>query len=158
MTKWLLGTLGAVIAGIIVYWATVGFPLLNQTHEPGIIKPEDGDRVTCRETVEGWYSEVEANSDLWIVVQPVESPNYHPQPGPLPKNKNGKWQGIAQFGVSDKENIGEEFLVFIVQASSTVSQIFSNYIEDSNQKKQWNGLPTLPNGAVPFDSVKLIRK
>lgn len=158
MKKWLLGILGAVIAGIVVYWITVGFPLPNQNHEPGISKPKSDDRVACRETVEGWYGESESNSDLWIVIQPVESPNYHPQPGPLPKNKNGKWQGIVQFGVSDKENIGEEFLVFIVQANSSASQIFSDYIRDSNKNKQWDGLSTLPYGAVPFDSVKVVRK
>ena len=158
MKKWFLGIIGAVIAGIIVYWVTVGFAIPDQNHEPGISKPKDDDRVSCKETIEGWYGESESNSDLWIAIQPVESSNYHVQPGPLPKNKNGKWQGVAQFGVSDKENVGEEFLVFIVQANSSASQIFQSYIRDSNMKKQWNGLPTLPNGALPFDSVKVVRK
>jgi len=158
MIKWLLGILGAVIAGIIVYWATVGFPPINQPHEPGISNPVNGARVICREIVEGRYGDSEASSDLWIVVQPVHSPNYHPQPGPLPKSKNGKWQGIAQFGICGKEDVGEEFLVYIVQANSSASQMFSNYLIDSAKKQQWNGLPTLPAGAVPFDSVKIVRK
>ena len=107
---------------------------------------------------EGFCGESNLKNDLWLVVQPIESTYFYPQVGPLPKDKKGNWHGIAYVGVSEGQNIGEEFLVFIMATNSSASKVFSDYLNDSKNQGAWEGLQTLPDGAISIDSVKVIRK
>lgn len=156
MVKWLIGIVGMVIAGIIVFWLTTG-NTTNGTNSVGIHSPLDGVRVNHKALIEGKYHESDT-ADLWIVVQPIASPYYHPQPGPVPKDPKGKWRGVAYVGESDEKNIGEEFLIFIVATDSSVSSIFSGYLIGAATKKHWPGFAKLPTGTIPIDSVRVIRK
>lgn len=158
MVKWLVGVLGTVVAGILVYWLTVGIDTPFASKPYGILDPDDGSRVAHRSAVEGKCSESEAKMALWLVVQPVQSPHFHPQPGPLPKDAKGHWKGIMYCGASNTENVGEEFLVFIVSADATASQAFSDYLVASANKGQWHGFQTLPAGTTSIDSIRVIRK
>ena len=157
MTKWAIGVLGMVVAGILVYWLTVGIEAPSEVKSSGIYEPTDGARVPQKTAVEGGYSDAEAKSDLWLVVQPVESPYYHPQPGPIPKDKNGQWRGVIYVGEPGK-NSGEEFLVFLVTTNPASSHIITEYLRESADKNEWLGLQTMPEGATSIDSVKVVRK
>ena len=153
-----MGVLGAVVAGVLIFWLTVGIDAQLEIKPPGIYEPTNGARVPRKVAVEGWYSEAEVISDLWLVVQPVESPYYHPQPGPIPKDKDGQWRGVVYVGESSRTNIGEEFLVFLLTTTPAASQVFTSYLRDSTRRNEWFGLQTLPNGATSIDSVKVVRK
>ena len=123
-----------------------------------ISEPKDGDRVKHIQSLTGWYSENEEESDLWIVVQPVQSPNYHPQPGPITKDKNGTWKAVSYLGKSASENIGEEFNIFLISASPEASKRFSEYLAFSADTKKWVGLERLPNGATSLYSIRVFRE
>jgi hypothetical protein len=127
MLKWFMGILGAVVAGVLVYWLTVGFDF-SSNEKYGIYNPSDGSGVTYKTLVEGFCDETVAKRDLWLVVQPIESPYYHPQTGPIPKDRNGRWQGFVYLGTSDIENVGERYLIFIVSADNSASRRFSDYL------------------------------
>ena len=158
MKKWLISILGAVVAGVLVYWITIGADSPLKVKRSEIYEPTDGASVSQKTAVKGWCSESDAKNDLWLVVQPVESPYYHPQPGPIPKDKDGQWRGIAYVGTPDSKNIGEEYLIFVVATNPTVSKVFSDYLRDSNNKGKWTGLQTLPDGTTSIDSLRVIRK
>ncbi|MEA1900397.1 MAG: hypothetical protein U9N47_06510 [Thermodesulfobacteriota bacterium] len=98
-----LGGLSVVIIVSLVTWGWQHFKK-EEPKLPGIYELTDGDFVSHKTSVQGWYSEAEANVDLWLVVQPVESPHYHPQPGPIPKDQDGQWRGIAYLGASPEKN------------------------------------------------------
>ena len=132
MLKWLMGLIGAVLAGIIVYWVTVGFDSTSPK-KYGIYHPIDGASVSNKILVEGFCNETDTKSDLWLVVQPIQSPYYHPQIGPLPKDDKGKWKGVANIGDSGSQNVGEEYLIFIVASNSSASKAFSDYLDNPTQ-------------------------
>ncbi len=158
MLKWIMGIIGAVVAGIIVCWLTTGLQEPSGIKESGIYEPKDGGSVFHKTTIEGWYNDSGIKNDLWLVVQPVESPFYHPQPGPIPKDEDGRWRGIAYIGESAKKNIGEEFLIFFMRVDLAASKIFADYFKNSESSGKWLGLQILPEGATSIDSVRVVRK
>lgn len=123
-----------------------------------IAKPENGERISQKTAIEGTYTHNEKNVDLWIVVQPVESPHYHPQPGPIPKEPRMNWTSIAYIGKSSSDNVGEEFIIYLVSATIEGSKVFSDYLKKSNEKKEWLGLEALPYSVTTLDSVKVVRR
>lgn len=123
-----------------------------------ITEPKDGERVSHKTVIEGTYTQNEKNLDLWIVVQPVDSPFYHPQPGPIPKEPKMNWTSIAYIGELPNDNAGEEFIIYLVSAPIQGSKVFSDYLEKSNTKKEWLGLEVLPSIVTALDSVKVIRR
>jgi len=90
-----------------------------------IILPTDGAIVSHMVQVSGTYSKYNANKDFWLVVQPVQSPQYHPQTSKIPKLKKKNWKSIAYVGQSPKHNIGDEFIIHLVSATKSASKIFT---------------------------------
>ena len=123
-----------------------------------IIAPREGASVPHMAQLSGVYSESYKNHELWIVVQPVQSPAYHPQTSKIPKQSNNKWKAVAYVGRSAKHNIGEEFIIHLVSATTSASSNFNAYLIESAKRKSWVGLDLLPNGATVIDSVSVIRK
>ncbi len=152
-----LGGLGVVV---IVSLVTVGWQYFKEDEpkSPGIYEPKNDERVSHKTPVQGWYNKTEANVNLWLVVQPVESPHYHPQPGPVPIDNDGQWRGIVYLGESPRKNVGEEFLLFLIAANPDISQVFTDYLENSASQNRWIGLQTLPHGSTTIDSVRLVRR
>jgi hypothetical protein len=120
--------------------------------------PGDGEPASHKVVIEGAYSEKEENMDLWVVVRPVESPSFHPQPGPIGKEAGMKWSTIAHLGESQSKNIGEEYIIYFVSTAIEGSRVFSNYLENPENVDKWPGLKTLPDGVNAIDSIRVIRK
>jgi len=157
--KWMFNLFVGLSVAIIVSLVSWGWKNIRETpKQAGIYEPVNEARVNHKVMVQGWYSEKEAHSDIWLVVQPVESSQYHPQPGPLPKDKDGQWRGIAYVGTPSRQNTGEAFLVYMVTAKPEASQNFAQYLQDSASRNEWSGLQNLPPGATSIDSIRVIRK
>jgi len=152
-----------IVGGLIVaaIAGTVGWFVTNWDNNPNetkIIVPEDGATVSHMVSAEGVYSEELTKVDLWLVVQPVNAPTYHPQTSTIPRQTNRQWTGVAYIGESEKKNIGEEFIVHLVSASPQASKNFREYLSKSEKDKKWQGMPELPSGSTIQDNIKVFRK
>ncbi len=126
--------------------------------ETAIQSPKEDFKVTFSASIEGLYTEMYRNKDLWIVVQPVNSPKYHPQPAKVLKLKNNKWMAVAYVGGSPTENIGEKFIIHLVSTTPDASQAFDSYVRKSNQGKFYPGMDSLPTGTEILDNVTVFRE
>ena len=164
---WLKQALPEAIGGLIVVlivsfvgwlWRRSRQVLRFSDRKVLITKPRHNDKVLRKIVCEGTYPKHLENADFWIVVVPFNLPNYHPQPGPVAKSKNGKWQGISYIGSSDQQNIVETFTINIIQTTPEATEAFQKYLQDGAITKQWYGLDALPQGCTMQDSVTVIRK
>lgn len=150
---------GLILAAIIALAAWT-FKELNATYFEKIIinGPSSGIEVGYDTIIDGSFPSKYHSSDLWLVVQPVISPRFYPQVGPISKSKNGKWKGIVYLGESQNDAIGQEFLIFIATATPSASNILKKYHQSSADKKSWNGFESLPEGVQLHDSITVTKK
>jgi hypothetical protein len=88
-----------------------------------------------------------ADQDVWAVIQPLASPRYHPQRGPISRGRDGAFTAKVFFGQSSTQNIGERFRLLVVVADHNASEVFSQYLNSSNSIGSFPGLSELPSGA-----------
>jgi hypothetical protein len=117
----------------------------------------EGDRVAHTQEVKGSAVSLEPQINLWIVVQPILSPTYHPQPGPITPGPSGNWTGVAYFGASPTQNAGESFGLIAIAASADVTRAFREYLRRAQTTGSYPGLPSLPPGAVEEMRITVVR-
>ncbi len=151
----IIGGLAVVLIMSIVgwFWSQSDSDATNETI---ITFPKEGASVSRMAQFSGVYSNTYNEQDLWLVVQPVLSPTYHPQRSKIPKSNNN-WKAVAYVGESEKHNIGEEFIVHLVSATTSASSKFKEYLVESAKRKSWVGLEDLPNGAIALYSISITR-
>jgi len=126
--------------------------------ELSISNPISGSFVGYEIKLEGSFSTKYKDSDLWLILQPVNTPRFYPADGPILKMKNGTWKGTIYFGGSEIDAIGEEFVVFIASANANASKVFKDYYQKSLKTNSWKGLSSLPNNTELHDSITLTKK
>lgn len=150
----IIGGLAVVIIVALAGWASSSYSL-NQIK---IISPKDGEQVPWMTCLEGTYSDEYKDKDLWVVVQPVNSPQYHPQTSKIPKKSHHKWSAVAYVGESESKNIGEKFIIHLVSADTEASSQFETYLTQAAFSKQWPGLDSLPTNSRVVVSIGVYRK
>lgn len=148
---------GLIVAALVAaggwVWRQSQPPVPKETV---IQSPSDGAMAPHKVKVSGTYAESDTNKDLWIVVQPVDSPRFHPQTAPLPKQRNQRWTSVAYIGESKEHNRSDEFIIHLVVAEQAASNHFKNYLADAEEDK-WPGLTALPDSALIADSITVTR-
>jgi len=123
-----------------------------------IISPSDGEGVVHMAQVSGTFSEADANNDLWLVVQPVQDPQYYPQSSGILKQTNQNWRSVAYIGRSPEHNIGEAFIIHLVAISDASSQVFAEYLKKFRGIQERAGLDNLPEETIVLHSISVVRK
>jgi hypothetical protein len=143
-------------------WRVLSAKLINSQYLPTapkieIASPRSDEKVPHECHFQGSYEEGCGNRDFWLVIQPLESPFFHPTTGPVVKIHNqGKWKGIAYIDESQEKDHGKHFVVHVVRTTPQVSRKFHEYLEGA-AAQGWPGLRELPSGAIPIASVNVIR-
>jgi len=94
------------------------FPTSSQhLEEDGwLLMPAEGGVVDHTFKVTGSFSNLPPGASIWVLVQPHDAPQYHPQSGPAIELSGGQWSTIAYAGESPFKNIGGQFEVTVVVA------------------------------------------
>jgi hypothetical protein len=155
-----MDTTRQIIVGLAVaiIVALAGWIWTNYTgNKTTIISPKAGESVLWTAPLEGTYSNELKDKDLWIVVQPVKSPQYHPQTSKITKQANHKWSTVVYIGESESKNIGEEFILHLVSADTTASSLFQTYLTQA-ASMNWHGMASLPSSSSVAVSIRVLRK
>jgi hypothetical protein len=119
---------------------------------------KDGDLVDYIQEVRGTALGLPTGVDLWIMIQPLLSPRYHPQPGPVARSSDGQFISVGYFGESALKTPGEKFILMVVVASSDGSRVIRDYLDGTKRTGSYPGLATLPTGSEPAAQVSVTRK
>jgi hypothetical protein len=134
---------------------------LNVNKRPdktSILNPKDGEQVSHQISIVGGLTKADSLKELWLVVQPIDSVLYHPQPGPLQKAPRPIWWNTtAYFGEPD-DAPGKKYHVYLFSATEEASKVIKDYATESSKIGQWHGLKTLPDGLTPLDTITVTRK
>ncbi|MBN1895836.1 hypothetical protein JW906_15215 [bacterium] len=126
----------------------------NQT---SILRPKDGEQVARQIFAMGEFMKADSLKELWLVVQPIDSVLYHPQPGPLQKvPRRPWWHTTVYFGEADDVS-GRKYHVFLFSATEEASKSIKGYLADSDKTGRWPGMKALPDGLMPLDTITVIR-
>lgn len=117
--------------------------------------PQDGDTVDMSETVEGASEDIPDGYTLWVVVYPYGVYRYHPQNYLINFMANGDW--FAEAIVGSEIDQGLKFNLFAVLADETANREINDYFEQCERDQNWPGLEELPEGAVIYDRVNVMR-
>jgi hypothetical protein len=128
----------------------------------------DGQQVSFANLCVGTVTDPSAlkGKNLWLVVYPHTSKNWHPQRptpapapiGPIQVDTQGMWQSDCYFGVSPTESIGETFDIYAVIADNAGSNILKTYLENASASNRYPGITSLPNDVEPVGQVKNLER
>ncbi len=154
----------AVIVIIFLIFAGLsGYNKYQQVNKPpdktSILQPNDGEQVNRQISMMGGLTKEDLIKDLWLVVQPVDSTIYHPQPGPVFKPPMRMWwyAETVYFGKPD-DAPGKQYHVYLFSATEEASKMVKDYQAKSNELGQGPGLKALPDGLSPLDTITVTRK
>lgn len=143
---------------LCVMLITMGVTYCAESTEIKITKPSEGSTVSQIVDVEGTSMDIPTGYELWIMVYPSVVNRYYPQDKrdlPIHIMANGDWLGKAIVGGS--MDTGLEFKLFVVLADESASNEVITYLDECKRRKSWPGLEELPEGAVAYDVVSVIR-
>jgi hypothetical protein len=89
--------------------------------------PSDGSRVCYEALVTGSWEHLGLHKDLWVIVKPLLTGIYYPQPGPATLTRSGHrgtWTATAYLGERDK-GYEERFEIVVIGAPSPESRMLS---------------------------------
>jgi hypothetical protein len=115
-----------------------------------IIGLPDGGKVKFRQSIGGVVTGLPAGIDLWLLVRPSIEGRFWPQ-GSLYLDANGRFQAVAYCGRGPTSDVGEGFLLILAAASPRASEEF-------RRQPQGRGMDKLPDGAVPLDQRRVVRR
>jgi len=123
-----------------------------------IVQPRNGDTVPYGAVITGTFANLPTGYTIWVLVQPRQEPNYHPQP-PVITSRDGQWQTITYLGPADpKQVVTEIYDIFAVLADEKASYVFKAYLEDAARTGKYPGFAKLPAGVTIYDKIMLKRK
>jgi hypothetical protein len=115
----------------------------------------DGSKVAHLQPVSGVITGLPPGTNAWIIVYPISAPAHWPQPGPLPLDPAGGFRTSVYFGASTKQHTGEAFVVRLVIASPTASDLFRAFLSPPGAGQ---GLSALPEGVQTITTVTVTRR
>jgi hypothetical protein len=155
--------IAALVGGGTVFllgWLVVA-PLASPPPPAGphaiIDQPADGAKVPHAVKASGRVTGLEAGKVLWLLVLPLESPKYHPQPGPLVPAADGRWTSTVYVGTPGKVDDGKEFTLLLVEAGAEADARLRDYMDQVGKTQVYPGLGELPSGTIPLARLTLTR-
>lgn len=137
---------------------TMSMTYCAESTEIKITKPSEGSTISQIVDVEGASMDIPTGYELWIMVYPNVANRYYPQDKrdlQIHIMANGDWLGKAIVGGS--MDTGLEFKLFVVLADESASNEIIKYLDECKLRGSWPGLEELPEGAVAYDVVSVIR-
>lgn len=123
-----------------------------------IDQPADGASVDHGVAVQGTVDSLDKGDVLWLLVIPAEAPSYHPQPGPLPLGRGGRWSGVAYVGTPGTADVGKRFTIVLAEAEARGDAKLREYMDRVRATKVYPGLTDLPPGVTPLALLRVSRQ
>ncbi|MGZ4881337.1 MAG: hypothetical protein ACXV3U_04470 [Halobacteriota archaeon] len=124
-----------------------------------ITAPRDGGTVELHQDIAGTSQNIKRGQQVWVILHPVPNGAYYPADRAVDNSvtlyANNEWTTSAYFGQENEAGIRYEILAVV--ANQQAQNVFQDYLYQSNASKSWAGLTTLPDGAVPYDSITVTR-
>jgi predicted nucleotide-binding protein len=130
-------------------------PGINRHLAGWLTSLRDGSDVDHREVVNGVVVGLPPGAEAWILVQPVFDATYWPMHNP-PLGQKGIFRAVAQFGRSDTQDIGEEYVLLLVMAPPEASARFREFL--STAKDASKGMHDLPPDVVTLHQLIVTRR
>lgn len=159
--SWLVGNVTAVVASLIAAGiAGVATWVWRQTKMSTQVfrDPSTDARVGFQVHCSGHLPESVRGATMWLVVQPLECPFYHPQTNPTAESAGGTWEGTAFLGAGEKRDIGQRFQLHLVRVTQEGSHEFARYLGRCERKGSYPGMKVLPVGSTKIATVSLTRR
>jgi hypothetical protein len=121
-----------------------------------ITEPVAGASVEMLGMVKGTSRNIPVGQTIWIVIYSQDVGRYYPQNDPADMQATGGWASRSSFGI--EQDAGKKFDILAVLASREAQDTFSAYLTQARDKKSWPGLERLPDSAVRYDRITVIRK
>jgi hypothetical protein len=125
-------------------------PLVGQ-----LTNPQDGGKADYNQVVTGVVTGLPPGIDAWIVLYPTQAPAFWPQPGPLALNPAGRFRTSVYVGAGATQNIGENFIVYLVAASPAASARFRAF---AGPPVQSQGMSALPPDVKTLETITVTRR
>jgi hypothetical protein len=130
-------------------------PLVESTVSVEINSPTNGSTQSYSATVTGTSKNVPNSDKIWLVVYIPKVNRYYPMPGPAAMDSTGNWYSFATLG--GENDIGDQFDIIAVVANATAEDGIVNYNLNSMKVNNFEGITSLPTGAVEYSRVQVIR-
>jgi len=146
------------IAVAIINSGLLGWRLFNphSKMEVAISYPTDQEMVEQSINVRGTYRNLKSDHVIWIMIYVYDAGRYYPQNDSAIIEANDRWSSMAFIGGSN--DIGKKFDIIVLIADEKAKNDITQYLEDAKERYSWDGLLTLPKGAIIFDRITVQRK
>jgi len=75
---------------------------------------------------------------------------------PVDLGADNTWSSIVYFGTPD--DIGDNFDIIVVTVNSEAQDVFNGYLSEARDQVGLPGLEVLPEGAMIYDRITVIRE
>lgn len=149
----------------IVMWVSISLLVINLgvfglRIWPGtkvkITYPSDGASVELREVIRGTSQRIHVGEGIWIIIYPQAAGRYYPYDSPPDTQADGKWASSANVGMYIER--GMRFDIIAVVANTKAQDEFNAYHTQARAVQSRVGLGKLPDGAVIYDRLTVMRK
>lgn len=148
-----------LLAGVILLMANLGvwgWRIWGNSTEVKITEPLAGASVGMLEMVKGTSRNIPSGQTIWVVIYSQDVGRYYPQNEPADIRANGGWDSRCSFGV--EQDSGKKFDIIAVLTNKEAQDTFNSYLTQAREQKSWPGLERLPDSAVRYDRITVIRK
>ncbi len=149
----------AAVGGLI--GVVAGLLIMSSSCPPGaptsvtITSPAEGSVVGQATVVEGESCHVPARGGLWLLVLPEGTTAYYPF-SPTLSRRSGHWSVSAYLG--QPEEAGRAFTLLAAVTSPPADQAFDEYLARAAAEGDFPGIQPLPEGAVVYHQIDVIRR
>jgi len=149
------------ILSFIVAISSVGTLIYLQflsKHTPDIVinYPTDNEYVEKTIVVKGRYKNISKNEKIWIFIYPLKINHYYPQNTSAELEANGKWSSLIYVGQDN--DIGQRFNIVAILANKNSTIEIEDYLRTAKDKQDWYGMEEIPEGALKFQTITVVRK
>ena len=146
------------LAIICLLLVSMGTAHGDDSVEVKITNPSNGTMVLKTVEVELTSKNISAGQNLWICVYPINTKRYYIQDKRYlgTTETMGHLYTKAFVGIDD-DNWDSEFKLLAVIADRDADEAIIEYLTKYNAKGSWLGLEKLPDGAVIYDTINVIR-
>ncbi len=123
-----------------------------------ITYPVDGDSVPRNIMVQGTSANIPEGYQVWVLIYPHTAPLFFPQSVAATVDIRGEWTSPAYIGLDQPDQIGLLFDIVAVLADQNAQNVFKTYVAQGMSATAFPGLSELPDGAVEYDRITVIRR
>lgn len=124
--------------------------------EVKIDQPTEGAKIETIATIKGTSQMLPDESVIWAVVFLPATGRYYPQNYPADVQANGNWAAVINVGQEGESGLQADILAVVADASA--QDIFNTYLTDARDKKDFPGLERLPDGALIYHRISVVRQ